>query len=99
MFRFLLLILCVFLFGCDCEEQNIYKYKRLKFQLPQNYGIEDSNAKFYDKDEKRPDTGDRKVRIFAVFPISLKSRGYTRNYRVQEKERKYPILNYSKETN
>ena len=46
MFRFLLLILCVFLFGCDCEEQNIYKYKRLKFQLPQNFSIEDSQAKF-----------------------------------------------------
>lgn len=46
MFRFLLLILCVFLFSCNCEEQHYYKYKRLKFQLPQNYGIEDSNAKF-----------------------------------------------------
>ena len=44
--KLLVLLLGVFLFGCDCEEQNIYKYKRLKFQLPQNYGIEDSNAKF-----------------------------------------------------
>ena len=46
MFRFLLIMLCVFLFSCNSEEQHYYKYRRLKFQMPQNFIIEDSNSKF-----------------------------------------------------